>query len=226
MRAPGLVKICGLKTPETLDAALAAGADMIGLVHYPKSPRHLDVAAAADLAERARGRAQIVALVVDPDDALLADVAERVRPDLVQLHGRETPDRVAEIRTRFRLPVMKAIGIGEEADLGRVAPYSAVCDRLLFDAKPPKTEAALPGGNGIAFDWRLVAALDPGRPTMLSGGLTPDTVRAAIAATRMRAVDVSSGVEFSPGNKDPIAIAAFIAAARAAWRAEDEASSP
>jgi phosphoribosylanthranilate isomerase len=226
MERAGLVKICGLKTPETLDAALAAGADMVGLVHFPRSPRHLDVAAAADLAERARGRATIVALVVDADDDLLAALAERVRPDLFQLHGKEPPERVAAIRERFGTPVMKAIGIAEEADLARVPPYAAVCDRLLFDAKPPKTADALPGGNGLSFDWRLVAALDPGRPAMLSGGLTPDIVGAAIAATRMRAVDVSSGVESAPGVKDPIAIAAFVAAARAAWRTLDEAGPP
>lgn len=226
MERADLVKICGLKTPETLDAALAAGADMVGLVHFPQSPRHLDVAAAADLAERARGRATIVALVVDADDDLLAALAERVRPDLFQLHGKEPPERVAAIRERFGTPVMKAIGIAEEADLARVPPYAAVCDRLLFDAKPPKTADALPGGNGLSFDWRLVAALDPGRPAMLSGGLTPDIVGAAIAATRLRAVDVSSGVESAPGVKDPIAIAAFVAAARAAWRTLDEAGPP
>lgn len=226
MNAPALVKICGLKTPETLDAALAAGADMVGLVHFEKSPRHLDVAAAAALAERARGRAQVVALVVDPDDDLLAALAGRVRPDLFQLHGAETPARVAAIRERFATPVMKAIGIAEEADLARVPPYAAVCDRLLFDAKPPRIADALPGGNGLSFDWRLVAALDPGRPAMLSGGLTSATVGAAIALTRMRAVDVSSGVESAPGLKDPIAIAAFTAAARAAWRHLDEAHTP
>lgn len=226
MNASGLVKICGLKTPETLDAALAAGADMVGLVHFGKSPRHVDIAAADALAQRARGRAQVVALVVDPDDDLLSALAERVRPDLFQLHGRETPERVAAIRERFATPVMKAIGIAEEADLARVPPYAAVCDRLLFDAKPPRSADALPGGNGLSFDWRLVCALDPGRPAMLSGGLTSATVGAAIALTRMRAVDVSSGVESAPGHKDPIAIAAFTAAARAAWRHLDEAHTP
>ncbi|WP_372425262.1 phosphoribosylanthranilate isomerase [Salinarimonas chemoclinalis] len=225
-RAPGLVKICGLKTPETLDAALAAGADMVGLVHFARSPRHVAIDDAAALALRARGRAEVVALVVDPDDDLLRALAERVRPDLLQLHGGETPERVAAVRERFGIPVMKAIGIAEEADLARVAPYAAVCDRLLFDAKPPKEPSALPGGNGLAFDWRLVAAVDPGRPSMLSGGLTAHNVGAAIAATGMRAVDVSSGVETAPGLKDPIAIAAFGAAARAAWRAQDEAGTP
>jgi phosphoribosylanthranilate isomerase len=226
MTSPALVKICGLKTPETLDAALAAGADMVGLVHFPKSPRHVEVGAAAALAERARGRAEIVALVADPYDALLAALAERVRPDLIQLHGKETPERVAAIRERFGTPVMKAIGIAEEADLAAVPPYAAVCDRLLFDAKPPRSADALPGGNSLSFDWRLVCALDPGRPAMLSGGLGSKTVGAAIAATGMRAVDVSSGVETAPGVKDPIAIAAFTAAPRAAWRQLDEAHTP
>jgi len=226
MTIPGLVKICGLKTPETLDAALAAGADMVGLVHFEKSPRHVDIGPAAVLAERARGRAGIVALVVDPGDELLAALAARVRPDLFQLHGKETPARVAAIRERFGTPVMKAIGIAEEADLAGVPAYAAVCDRLLFDAKPPRSADALPGGNGLAFDWRLVATLDPGRPAMLSGGLTSATVGAAITLTGMRAVDVSSGVESAPGTKDPIAIAAFTAAARAAWRLQDEAPTP
>ncbi|GGK52326.1 phosphoribosylanthranilate isomerase [Salinarimonas ramus] len=230
MKTPGLVKICGLKTPSTLDAALAAGADMVGLVHFPRSPRHIDLAEAGLLAERARGRASVVALLVDPDDDLLDALVASVRPDLLQLHGKETPERVGAVKARFGVPVMKAIGIAEEADLARVPPYAAVCDRLLFDAKPPKPAAdgatVLPGGNGIAFDWRLVAALDPGRPAMLSGGLTAETVGTAIALTGMRAVDVSSGVETAPGLKDPIEIVAFVAAARAAWRAQDEAGTP
>lgn len=222
MTSPGLVKICGLTTPETLDAALAAGADMVGLVRFPKSPRHVELDAGAALAARARGRAAVVALVVDPDDEALEALVAALSPDLIQLHGKETPERVAAIRARFSTPVMKAIGIADESDLARVPPYADVCDRLLFDAKPPKDARALPGGNGVAFDWRLVRALDPGRPTMLSGGLDPQNVGAAIAATRIRAVDVSSGVESAPGTKDPIAIAAFTAAARAAWRSEDE----
>jgi phosphoribosylanthranilate isomerase len=173
------------------------------------------------LAARARGRALVVALVVDPTDEALATIAERWRPDLLQMHGHETPARVAAIRARFGIPVMKAIGIAGEGDLAQLAAY-ADADRLLVDAKPPKTDAALPGGNGLAFDWRLVAALDargldPGRPIMLSGGLTPDNVGSAITLTGLDGVDVSSGVERAPGVKDKALIAAFVAAARAAF---------
>ena len=215
-----LVKICGLSTPDALDAALAAGADLVGLVHFPKSPRHVGLAEGRALSSRARGRALRVALVVDADDALLSDVVEALDPDLLQLHGAETPERVAAIGARFGRPVMKAIGIAEERDLAAIPAYAAVADRLLLDAKPPAA-SELPGGNGLAFDWRLVAAsglgrLDPGA-FMLSGGLTPGNVAAAVELTGARAVDVSSGVETRPGRKDPEKIAAFVAAARAAW---------
>ncbi|GJE26364.1 phosphoribosylanthranilate isomerase [Methylobacterium organophilum] len=208
-----LVKICGLSTEATLDAALAAGADLVGLVHFPKSPRHVDLDRARALAERARGRAERVVLLVDPDDALLAAVVERVAPDVIQLHGHETPARVAAIRARFGRPVMKALGIATAADLAGLPAYAAVADRLLLDAKPP-ADADRPGGNGLAFDWSLIerAELAPG--TMLSGGLTPESVAEALARTRLRAVDVSSGVETSPGIKCPDRIAAFIRAAR------------
>ncbi|UMY19746.1 phosphoribosylanthranilate isomerase [Methylobacterium organophilum] len=208
-----LVKICGLSTEATLDAALAAGADLVGLVHFPKSPRHVDLDRARALAERARGRAERVVLLVDPDDALLAAVVERVAPDVIQLHGHETPERVAAVRARFGRPVMKALGIATAADLAGLPAYAAVADRLLLDAKPP-ADADRPGGNGLAFDWSLIerAELAPG--TMLSGGLTPESVAEALARTRLRAVDVSSGVETSPGIKCPDRIAAFIRAAR------------
>lgn len=208
-----LVKICGLSTEATLDAALAAGADLVGLVHFPKSPRHVDLDRARALAERARGRAERVVLLVDPDDALLAAVVERVAPDVIQLHGHETPERVAAVRARFGRPVMKALGIATAADLAGLPAYAAVADRLLLDAKPP-ADADRPGGNGLAFDWSLIerAELAPG--TMLSGGLTPESVAEALARTRLRAVDVSSGVETSPGIKCTDRIAAFIRAAR------------
>ncbi len=208
-----LVKICGLSTEATLDAALAAGADLVGLVHFPKSPRHVDLDRARALAERARGRAERVVLLVDPDDALLAAVVERVAPDVIQLHGHETPERVAAVRARFGRPVMKALGIATAADLAGLPAYAAVADRLLLDAKPPG-DADRPGGNGLAFDWSLIeqAELAPG--TMLSGGLTPESVAEALARTRLQAVDVSSGVETSPGIKCPDRIAAFIRAAR------------
>lgn len=212
-----LVKICGLSTPATLDAALDAGADLVGFVHFPKSPRHLGLEAGQALSARAKGRALRVALLVDPDDATLAAVIEAFDPDLLQLHGAESPERVAAIRARYGRPVMKALGIAEEADLGALARYRTVADRLLLDAKPPKAAGSLPGGNGVAFDWRLVAGLDPDTSFMLSGGLNPDNVGTAIALTGARSVDVSSGVEVRPGEKDPVRIEAFVKAARAAW---------
>jgi phosphoribosylanthranilate isomerase len=210
-----LVKICGLSTPETLEASLAAGADLIGLVHFPKSPRHVDLATGAALSRQARGRAERVALLVDPDDALVDAVTEAIDPDWLQLHGAESPERVALLRARTGRPVMKALGIATADDLARAARYAGTADRLLFDAKPAPG-AALPGGNGHAFDWSLLAGAGRDSPFMLSGGLTPETVAEALAVTAARAVDVSSGVESSPGRKDPDRIAAFVAAARAA----------
>ena len=212
-----LVKICGLSTPEALDAALDAGADMIGLVRFPKSPRHVGLEEGRALSTRAKGKALRVALVVDADDADLEAVVAALDPDLIQLHGAETPERVAAIRAQFGRPVMKAVGIAETADLDAIERYRAVADRVLLDAKPPQRAEALPGGNGLAFDWRLVAGLDPDKPFMLSGGLSPETVAAAIELTGMRAVDVSSGVETRPGQTSPDKIAAFVKAARAAW---------
>ncbi len=211
-----LVKICGLATPATLDAALAAGADMVGFVFFPKSPRNLGFEAARALGARARGRAQVVALTVDADDALLTQVVEALDPDILQLHGQETPARAAAIGDRFGRATMKAIGVAEPADLARAAGYDGAADFLLIDAKPPKG-AVLPGGNGLPFDWRLVRGFAPNRPWLLSGGLGPDTVAEAIRATGARGVDVSSGVESAPGRKDETKIAAFVAAARAAF---------
>ena len=207
------VKICGLSTGDTLAAALDAGADLVGFVHFPKSPRHLGWAEARALAAEVRGRAERVVLLVDPDDATLAAALESVAPDLIQLHGRESPERVAAIRRFTGRPVMKALGIAESADLARVADYAAA-DRLLLDAKPPRG-AALPGGNGLAFDWSLLAGTALPRGWMLSGGLRPGTVAEALARTGATAVDVSSGVETAPGVKDPGLIAAFVAAVRA-----------
>jgi phosphoribosylanthranilate isomerase len=208
-----IVKICGLSTEETVDAALAAGADMIGFVFFPKSPRAVTLERAAALAERVRGRAEIVALTVDMDDAGLEAIAETLKPDWIQLHGGESVERVAEIRQRFGLPVMKALGIRTSEDLAGVLAYAAVADRLLLDAKPPK-DADRPGGNGVSFDWRLLDALDPGLSYMLSGGLDADNVAAALALARPPGIDVSSGVENAPGVKDPDRIRAFIAAIR------------
>jgi phosphoribosylanthranilate isomerase len=213
----GLVKICGLSTPETLDAAVEAGADMVGLVHFVRSPRHVEAATAAGLAERARGRAQVVLLLVDPDDATLAALLPAIRPDLLQLHGHESVQRVADIKARFGVPVMKAVGISGPGDVAELLAQGMVADRLLVDAKPPADPGSLPGGNGLTFDWRLVAGLDPGPPMMLSGGLTAANVGAAIALTGLGGVDVSSGVESAPGVKDNGRIAAFVAAAREAF---------
>lgn len=211
--SPTRVKICGLSTEATLTAALEAGADWIGLVHFPRSPRHVSLAQAAALAARARGRAERVVLLVDPDDALLAAAVDAADPDLIQLHGSESPERVAAIRARTGRPVMKAIGVATSTDLAAMPAYAAVADRILLDAKAPP-DAALPGGNGRRFDWEILrgAALPAG--TMLSGGLDAGNVADALARTGIGAVDVSSGVETAPGVKDPARIAAFVAAAR------------
>lgn len=208
------IKICGLTTPDAIAAALDAGADMIGFVFFEKSPRFVAPEAAARLAEPARGRARIVALSVDDDDARLDRIVATLAPDLIQLHGRETPQRCAAVRARTGRPVMKALGVAERGDLAVVPAYAGACDRLLIDAKPPK-DARLPGGNGVAFDWRLVEGFSPGVPWLLSGGLTPENVAEAVRLTQARGVDVSSGVERAPGVKDAAKIAAFVRAARA-----------
>ena len=209
------VKICGINEPRAMDAALAAGADLVGLVFFPPSPRAVSLANAAGLAARARGRALVVALTVDADDTLLSRIVTEVSPDILQLHGSETPARVAEIRKRFTRPLMKAIAVAEAADLSAVASYTAVADRLLFDARPPK-DATRPGGHGRAFDWTLLSRIERNKPIMLSGGLTPENVADAIRIVRPDAVDVSSGVESAPGVKDASKIKAFVAAARKA----------
>lgn len=209
------VKICGLKTAGAVDAALEAGADLLGFVFFPKSPRHLPLEAAPELLARIEGRARKVALTVNADDALLADIIRAYGPDLLQLHGSESPERVLDVRARFGLPVMKALAVGQRADLDKVPAYVRVADRILFDAKPPK-DALLPGGNGLAFDWNLLADLDVGRPVMLSGGLDADNVSQALQTVRVDGVDVSSGVEDAPGVKSPARIRAFVAAARQA----------
>ncbi|GJE46797.1 N-(5'-phosphoribosyl)anthranilate isomerase [Methylobacterium soli] len=210
---PARVKICGLSTEATLEAALSAGADWIGLVHFPRSPRHLDLARAGHLAALARGRAERVVLLVDPDDALVEAAVAAIDPDLIQLHGRESPERVAAIRALADRPVMKALGVAARADLDAVPAYARVADRLLLDAKAPPG-ADLPGGNGRAFDWDLLLGADLPAGTMLSGGLSPETVAEAVRRTGLRAVDVSSGVEVRPGEKDPARIAAFVGALR------------
>ena len=214
-----LVKICGLSTPETLEAALAAGADMVGFVRFPRSPRHVSLDLGHRLSLQARGRARRVVLLVNPGDEDIAQTVEALHPDLIQLHGSETPQRVAEIRSMVKRPVMKAVGIAQASDLQALDPYAGGVDHILLDAKPPSTEDALPGGNGIAFDWRLLNGLDRKVSFMLSGGLNPDNVAEAIRLTKPQAVDVSSGVESGPGLKDPARIEAFIRAARTAFAA-------
>jgi phosphoribosylanthranilate isomerase len=209
-----LVKICGLSAPDTLDAALDAGADMVGFVFFPPSPRNVSLHAARELGNRVKDRAEKVALTVDADDALLANIVDVLRPDLLQLHGKETPARVGAIAQHFGLPVMKALPIETKADLVAVSSYVKVADRLLFDARPPR-EATRPGGLGKSFDWHLLDNLDLSIPFMLSGGLDPGNVAEAIRITHAPAVDVSSGVESAPGVKDADKIRAFIRAARA-----------
>jgi phosphoribosylanthranilate isomerase len=207
------IKICGLSTAATLDAALEAGADLVGFVHFPRSPRHVDLETGRALSARAKGRTERVVLLVDPDDAAVAAAVEALDPDWIQLHGRETPERVAAIRAATGRRVMKAIGVAGAADLDAVTAFAGRADRILLDAKAPPG-AALPGGNGHAFDWDLLGGAVLPADYMLSGGLTPDTVATALARTGARAVDVSSGVETGPGKKSAERIAAFIAAAR------------
>jgi phosphoribosylanthranilate isomerase len=217
-----IVKICGLSTPEALDVALDAGADMVGFVFFPPSPRHLTFERAHALASRVLERAQKVALTVDADDELLDAVVEALQPDMLQLHGAELPARVEAVRRMFGLPVMKALPIAAKSDLDGIARYAGVSDRLLFDARAPR-EATRPGGLGRPFDWHLLEKLDPGVPFMLSGGLDAANVGEALRITRAPGVDVSSGVEGAPGEKDPDKIRAFVRAARAA---ADSVTSP
>jgi phosphoribosylanthranilate isomerase len=213
-----LVKICGLKTPDALDAALDAGADMVGFVFFPPSPRHLGFEQARALGERVQGRAKKVALSVDAHDADLGQFIEALRPDMLQLHGTETPERVSTVRSRFGLPVMKALPIEQRSDLSPVHLYANVSDWILFDARAPR-EATRPGGLGKTFDWHLLEGLKLAVPFMLSGGLDAGNVAEALKITRAPSVDVSSGVERAPGEKDPEKIRAFIRAAREAEHA-------
>jgi phosphoribosylanthranilate isomerase len=217
---PLLVKICGLSTRETLDAALDAGADMVGFVFFPPSPRHLGLEAARELGKRAGRNALKVALTVDADDATLGNIVEALRPDILQLHGKETVARLRDIKQAFGLPVMKAMAVETAADLAVLPGYAAVADRILFDARPP-TGATRPGGLGAAFDWHVLENLDLRLPFMVSGGLRADNVAEAIRVTRAGGVDVSSGVERAPGVKDVEMIRAFIRAARASQELQE-----
>lgn len=206
-------KICGINHPDALAAALAGGAAMIGLVFFERSPRHVAPVFAADLARQVPAGVEAVGLFVDPDDELLDHVLDLVPLDLLQLHGNESPERLAAIRARTGLKVMKAIKVAEAGDLDAVAAYAGVADRLLFDAKPPRRVDALPGGNGLAFDWTLLAGRNWPVPWMLSGGLDADNLAEAVRISNAPAVDVSSGVEDRPGHKDPARIRRFLAVA-------------
>jgi len=206
------VKICGLRSVACIDAAVAAGARYLGFVFFEKSPRHVGLSEAAVLAASVPEGICKVALVVNADDAFLDALTLQVPIDMLQLHGSETPARVGEIKARYGLPVMKAVGVADAGDLAALDEYGRVVDQILVDAKPPKG-ADLPGGNGLAFDWRLIAGRRWPVPWMLAGGLTPDNVAEAIALTGARQVDVSSGVESAPGEKDAGLIAAFCGAA-------------
>ncbi len=214
MSDPLIVKICGIKTLPILEAAINAGADMVGFVHFHRSPRHVDLEGLQLLISAARGRVETCVLLVNPDNSCVMEVAA-LSPDWIQLHGPETPHRVEAIRDEAGIAILKAIGIGSGEDVATVESFADAADRLLLDTKPPKG-AERPGGLGVAFDWTLLKALDPGLPFMLSGGLTPETVGQAIKAVRPMGVDVSSGVETAPGEKDANLIRAFIAEARAA----------
>lgn len=202
-------KICGLSTTGAVDAALAGGATHLGFIFFAKSPRNVAPGQAGELAKRAAGRALTVAVTVDADDATLGDIVAEMRPGMLQLHGRETPARVAELRRRFGLPVMKAVPVAAPADLAAIAPYRGVADHILIDAKPPPG-AMLPGGNGIAFDWSILRSLERGFPFLLSGGINAGNLGAALAV-KPGGIDVSSGVESAPGIKDPEAIRKFLA---------------
>jgi len=211
------VKICGLRTPESLDAALEAGADYFGLVFYGPSPRNVDHARAVALAAQGRGRAKSVALLVNPDDAALKRIADEVAPDLIQLHGGETPERVREVKQLTGREIIKAIKVETAADVAAARDYDGAADLILYDAKEPEDAGdALPGGNGVPFDWRALMGVKGRASFMLSGGLDPDNVADAIAATGACVVDVSSGVESAPGEKDVELIRRFIATAKSA----------
>jgi phosphoribosylanthranilate isomerase len=214
MANPLVIKICGIKTSPILEAAIEAGADMVGFMHFPRSPRYVDIDQLAQLISEARGRVETAVVLVNPDNTLVAQVAA-LGPDWIQLHGPESVHRVEAIRAEAGVSILKAVAIGSPGDVASVPGYAGVADRILLDAKAPK-HADRPGGLGVAFDWSLLEALDPAVPFMLSGGLTPDNVGRAVAQVRPFGVDASSGLETAPGEKDAGLVRAFIDAARAA----------
>ncbi len=195
------VKICGLKTAEAVDKAVALGASHTGFIFFPKSPRNIEPDDAGRLAERIRGKAKIVAVTVDANSDMLDEIVSALSPDMLQLHGNESPERVLTVKAVYGLPVIKALSIRDADDLRRIEPFIGIADRFLFDAKPPKG-SDLPGGNGVSFDWRLLDTLDDSVDYMLSGGLNADNIGEALALTGAKAVDTSSGVESAPGVKD------------------------
>ena len=209
------IKICGLKTPDTVQRAVDLGASHVGFIFFPKSPRNIEPADAAELADLVRGRARIVAVTVNADNDDLDEIVSLLRPDILQLHGSESPERVLTVKAVYGLPVMKAFSVREAADLEKVDAYIGIADRFLFDAKPP-AGSDLPGGNGVSFDWTLMDALDGSVDYMLSGGLNKDNVGEAIAVTRAPGIDVSSGVESAPGVKDIGRMEEFFEAVRRA----------
>lgn len=213
-----IAKICGLTTPDALDAALAGGAAFVGLMFFSASPRFIGVEAAARLADRARGRTKIVAVTVDPEDALIVELKSVLRPDLIQLHGHETPERAFEVAALSGAGIIKVIQVHEASDLAAGDDYQDVADHLMFESKPP-AGASRPGGHGAPLDWSLLSGLRFARPWFLAGGLDPDNVATAIAVSGAPMVDVSSGVEGSGGLKDPALIGRFLAAAQASPRA-------
>jgi phosphoribosylanthranilate isomerase len=212
------IKICGLKTEEAVDRAVSLGATHIGFIFFQKSPRHIEPADAGRLADRVRGRAKIVSVSVDADNDDLDEIIDQLRPDMLQLHGKETPDWVLSVKAVTGLPVMKALSIQTADDLRKIEAYEGIADRFLFDAKPPKN-SELPGGNGVSFDWHLLAGLDPSIDYMLSGGLNKDNIGEALRIAKPRGIDTSSGVESSPGVKDLNMIDEFFAAVHRAMQA-------
>ena len=214
MADPLIIKICGIKTPALLEAAIESGADMVGFMHFERSPRYVDLETLQELISVARGRIETCVVLVNPDNSTVMEVAA-LSPDWIQLHGPETPHRVEAIRDEAGIAILKAVSIGTAEDVAGVAAFAEVADRLLLDAKAPKG-ADRSGGNGVTFDWNLLKALDPALGFMLSGGLTPDTVGDAIRQVRPMGVDVSSGVETAPGVKSAALIRSFTAKARQA----------
>lgn len=209
------VKICGLKTAEAVERAVALGASHTGFIFFPKSPRNIEPDDAGRLADRIRGKAKVVAVTVNADNDELDEIVSALNPDILQFHGSESPERLLTVKAMYGLPVMKALSVREAADLEKIDAYIGIADRFLFDAKPP-VGSDLPGGNGVSFDWTLLDALDGGVDYMLSGGLNANNIGDALAQTRARAIDISSGVESAPGVKDLKLMESFFNAVRQA----------